>query len=139
MSSLVKFRNQIDGGNRGMLFWGRAVVDGLPFRGPQAPMLRQEEYEARVVRVADPQNGTFKTWVQGENDAYRKVMDMILNGWAQCIFVERWRDAETDRHVVYIEWAQYYMEDGAPTSLQSPQELSYGQPNLLAGALPGQS
>ena len=62
-NSLVKFANRLDGNGRGKLFWGRAAVDGLPFRGQSAPTFTEEEYDERVTRVADPDNGTFRTWI----------------------------------------------------------------------------
>jgi len=133
-NSLVKFKNEKDGNGRGKLYWGRADVDGLPFRGQSAPMLTQQEYEARVVRVADPHNGTFRTWVDEENKEYLRVLDKILNQWAQCIFTRRRPDKEGNGEIVYIEWAEYFLEDGAPAQL-SNQEISYGQQPF--GANPG--
>lgn len=143
-SSLVKFANRIDGNGRGKLYWGRAEHDGLPFRGPMAPMFTEEEYEERVVRVADPRNGTFRTWDPVENQQYLDVMDKILNGWATCLFAERWRARvrrgkhTVERHVVYIEWAEYYLEDGSrsPVGYGQPMEHAHGQANGGANPLP---
>jgi len=119
-NSLVKFTNRKDGNGRGQLFWNRADVDGLPFRGQMAPLLREEEYEERVVRVADPKNGTYYTGDEEQNAAYLKVMDGISNGWYHLIFVDRWREDGDRHHYVYIEWVEYYLEDGKPTPYQSP-------------------
>lgn len=125
--SLVKFTTQTNGNGRGKLYWGRADIDGLPFRGAGPPLLTQDEFDQRVVRVADPQNGTFRSWVEKENKAYLEVCDKILNGWARCVFVDRWRDKQHDRHVIYIEWACYYLEDGNPAQIQSSiMELNHG-------------
>jgi hypothetical protein len=113
-NSLVKFTDRSDGNGRGKLFWGRAAIDGLPFRGNQAPNLRADEFDERVVRVADPRNGTFYTGDPEENTAYLKVMDGITNGWFHMLFVERWREEGDKRHYVYLEWVEYYLEDGSP-------------------------
>ena len=117
-NSLVKFTSRKDGNGRGQLFWNRADVDGLPFRGQMAPILREEEYEERVVRVADPKNGTYYTGDPEQNADYLKVMDGISNGWYHLIFVDRWRESEDKHHYIYIEWVEYYLEDGKPTPYQ---------------------
>lgn len=117
-NSLVKFTSRKDGNGRGQLFWNRADVDGLPFRGQMAPILREEEYEERVVRVADPKNGTYYTGDPEQNAEYLKVMDGISNGWYHLIFVDRWREPEDKHHYIYIEWVEYYLEDGKPTPYQ---------------------
>lgn len=114
-NSLIKFTNQKDGNGRGQLFWSRADVDGLPFRGATPPLLRSEEYEERVVRVADPKNATFYTGDPAQNAAYLKVMDGIANAWYQLVFVERWREDGDKNHYVYIEWLEYFLEDGKAT------------------------
>lgn len=118
MASLIKFSNRTkDGSGRGNLFWGRANVDGAPFRGMLPPNFTEEEFEARAHRVADPDNRTFYTGSKEENKAYLDIMDAICNGWAQLIYVERWREPGDIHHYVYIEWVKYYMEDGAPAAL----------------------
>ena len=133
-NSLVKFASRVDGNGRGKLYWGRAGVDGAPFRGNAVPALTEEEYDDRVTRVADPHNGTFRTWIEEENRKYLEVIDAILNGWAVSLFVDRWKvrvklgGHVTTRHVVYLEWAQFYMEDGTPSrgNYGQPVEISHG-------------
>lgn len=119
-NSLVKFTSRKDGNGRGELFWGRAGVDGLPFRGQAAPSYREEEYDERVVRVADPKNGTFYTGDEEQNKAYLKIMDGITNGWFQMIFIDRWRDEGDTNHRIYMEWVEYFLEDGTGTPYQQP-------------------
>ena len=119
-NSLVKFTNRKDGNGRGELFWGREGVDGLPFRGQAAPSYREEEFEERIVRVADPKNGTFYTGDEEQNKAYLKIMDGITNGWFQMIFIDRWRDEGDTNHRIYMEWVEYFLEDGTGTPYQQP-------------------
>jgi hypothetical protein len=114
-NSLIKFANQKDGNGRGQLFWDRADLDGLPFRGQRAPLLRAEEYEDRVVRVADPKNATFYTGDPQQNAEYLKVIDGIANSWFQLVYVDRWREPNDKYHHIYIEWLEYFLEDGKPT------------------------
>jgi hypothetical protein len=129
-NSLVKFHSRTQGGERGQLYWGRADLDGLPFRGPAPPDFTREEFEERVAKVGDPHNGRFRTWIEEENKAYLDVVDMVVNGWAQCLFIDRWRDPEEGRHVIYVEWAEYFLEDGNTRAQVHGGHLSYGQPNL---------
>lgn len=119
-NSLVKFTNRKEGNGRGQLFWGRADVDGLPFRGTQAPNYRDEEFEERIVRVADPKNGTFYTGDPLQNAEYLKVMDGITNSWFRLNFIERWRKDEDIHHYVYLEWVEFFLEDGKPTPFSTP-------------------
>lgn len=142
-SSLVKFLNQQQGGNgRGKLFWGRLDKDGLPFRGPFAPNLTEDEYEERVVRVADPHNGTFRTWIPEENNAYLEVIDKVLNGWAVTLYQDTWKqrikiDGKLQRRPVhYLVWAEYYLEDGSRTTAHQPLELIHGQGNFSGSPFP---
>jgi hypothetical protein len=130
-SSLVKFVNEVNGGSRGRLHWGRSDIDGAPFRGDAPPTGTEEELEARLTRVHDPKNRTFDTTEPTDNAAYLTVMDKIVNGWAQCLHrfhrhcVEKTRDANgvmktRMKVLVYIEWVEYYMEDGKPNLSQRP-------------------
>jgi hypothetical protein len=120
MNSLVKFVNHKDGNGRGKLFWERADVDGLPFRGHQAPLYRNEEYEERLVKVADPKNGTFYTGDSEQNASYLKVLDGISNSWYQLVHIDRWRNEGDNYHYVYVEWVEYYLEDGKPSLYDNP-------------------
>jgi hypothetical protein len=118
-NSLVKFTNRKEGNERGQLFWDRADVDGLPFRGHQAPLYKNEEYEDRLVRVADPKNATFYTGDNEQNLAYLKVMDGVANSWYQLVFIERWREEKDKHHYIYAEWLEYFLEDGNPCLMPS--------------------
>ena len=119
-NNLIKFVNKTDGNGRGNLFWGRADIDGLPFRGKEAPLLRTEEFEDRLVRVEDPKNATFYTGDEEQNIKYLEVMDGVANGWFHLVFVERWREDGDKRHHVYMEWLEYFLEDGQPTKAILP-------------------
>jgi hypothetical protein len=113
-SSLVKFMNRtVNGNGRGKVFWGRSEADGLPFRGPEAPMLTNEEYEDRLVRIHDPKNGIFDVTNEEENKRYLEIMDGLANGWYQLIYINRQFDEA--KALVYVEWLESYMEDGSPS------------------------
>ena len=114
-NSLVKFTSRQDGNGRGQLYWNRADIYGLPFRGFMPHSFRQEEFEERVVRVADPKNGTFYTGDTEQNADYLKVMDGVSNGWYHLIFIDRWREDGDKKHYIYVEWVEYFLEDGNTT------------------------
>jgi len=125
--SLVKFSNRhVHRGKR--VHWGRAEQDGLPYRGAFAPMYTQEEFEERVVRVGDPHAETYDLSQPDQKVEYLGVMDGIVNGWFQCLFVERWHDAVNPFGWVRIEWIEYFLEDGHPTPFLQPgmMELAHG-------------
>lgn len=98
------------------LHWGRVGQDGLPFLGNRFPMVPDEEYEERVVRVAKPQNGFFNARNAKQNKIFLDVLECIANGWYRLIYIKRfWRG--TTKH--YIEWCEYYMADGSRVPFQS--------------------
>ena len=51
---------------------------------------------------------------------YLEVMDGVANGWFHLVFVERWREDGDKRHHVYMEWLEYFLEDGQPTKAILP-------------------
>ena len=93
--SLVKYaQTQKKTADGRQLFWGRAEQDGLPFRGIQPPVMPDEEYESRAVRVADVKNGIFDVTIPEQNAEYVKVLDACINGWYKCLHVERFVNKE---------------------------------------------
>lgn len=118
--SLVRFMNRTTDAGGQPLHWGRAALDGAPFRGP-APMLMGEEYEDRVVRVADPHAEEFDTADAGQKAEYLKVLDGAANQWFQIMYIKRPGEFDASRpRVAYVEWLEYYMEDGSRTPFMSP-------------------
>lgn len=127
-TSLVKFSNRLQSNGK-PLHWGRADLDGLPYRGDPL-LVKEEEYEDRVVRVGDPHNGFFDVSIPEENKRYLAIMDGAVNGWFQIICLERFV-GNSNRH--YIEWIEYYMEDGVtrtPFVTPAVVELARGQARL---------
>lgn len=128
-TSLVKFMNQRDGNGRGNLHWYRSEQDGFPFRGDIVPTMTSDEFESRLAQVADARNGFFNVLDAEENKAYIEVLDKIANNWAQLLHIERNVNAaelglaptDKPRCVHYIEWVEYYMEDGTAAQLKRPQ------------------
>lgn len=130
--SLVKFTNRhLHRGKK--LHWGRADQDGLPYRGAFAPQYTADEFEDRVVRVADPQCEVFDLSDPEQKQAYLQVIDGVVNGWFQCLFVNRRGSRKDPRRVyVHIEWVEYFLEDGHPTPFLSPGTMELANGHLQA-------
>lgn len=109
MASLSKFFNRTQ--SRGQkLYWGRAQMDGAPFRGQAPPLLTEDEYEQRVVRVVDVQAEFFDISKKDQKRAYLDVLDGAANGWFRILYIKRFRKSPS---VHYVEWAEFYLEDGS--------------------------
>ena len=106
-SSLVHHATQTQR-NGHKLFWGRAEEDGAPYRGQVPPLLREEEHQARTIRVRDFRFGFFDVSKSDQGEAYRQVCEACANGWFQPVFIERFRNNST---IHYMEWVEYYQED----------------------------
>jgi hypothetical protein len=127
-SSLCKYFSQTD--RHGPLHWGRASADGIPFRGT-IPLVREEEFEARVVRVPDFNNAFFDVTVPAENKQFNDVMERCVNGWFTLVFIERFWQQST-KH--YVEWVEFYLEDGAQARAPNLMEgFSGGEQQNLSG------
>lgn len=109
--SLVKFSNRRDGNGRGNVYWERSSIDGLPFRGQTAPLLREEEFEDRLVRVSDFKNQTFDTGNTEQNAEYCRIMDGVANNWFQLVHIERYRKPDDNKFFIYVEWIEPFLED----------------------------
>jgi len=118
-SSLIKFMNRHDGNGRGSLHWHRAEQDGYPFRGPVSPTMTEQEFEERLTKVADANVREFDLSDEEQTRVYIDVLDKIHNGWANCFYIERYRDKD-DKRRVYVEWVEYYMEDGTRSPAIQP-------------------
>ncbi len=136
-TSLVRFSDRLQHSNGKKLYWNRVHTgsDPYPYRGPHAPMMTEDEYEAKVVRVADTRNGFFDVTDKAENALYLEVLECCFNGWFQLIHQERfWVDPSDHRTTLhYLEWAEWYLEDGSrtPYLTNGITELAHGQQNLL--------
>lgn len=118
--SLVRFMNRTKDSGGQPLHWGRATLDGAPFRGP-SPMFTGEEFEDRVVKVADPHNGVFDITKPEENTAYLAVLDGAANGWFRILYIKRPGEYDPkDKAKAYVEWVEYFMEDGSRTPFMTP-------------------
>lgn len=129
-TSLVKFFDKTESNGK-KLYWSRSAEDGMPFRGTHAPLMAEDEYLARVVKVADTKNDFFDVTDPEQNRRFLHVMDCCFNGWFQCVYVERFWN-KTTKH--YLEWIEYFCEDGATrtpfSKTQGTAEVADGPGNV---------
>ena len=114
--SMLKYMNE-----RTDLMWGRAKIDGAPFRGAAPPLLKEGEADTRLETVFDTYAETFDLSDPEQKARYLKVTGMVVNGWATLLkreFVtlkttttEGGISRETARQQVYIEWTLPFKED----------------------------
>ncbi len=134
--SLAKFSNRrVHRGKK--LFWGRSSEDGLPYRGPFAPSYTQEEFEDRTAKVGDPHAETFDLSKKEHKAVYLQVLDGIVNGWFQCLYVKRWETKDNVDGFARIEWVEFFLEDGHATPYMSPGVMELANNVKLLGG-PGQ-
>lgn len=113
-SNLARFGDRSERHGQ-QLQWNRVDRDGAPFLG-HMPLVTEEEYEERAVRTRIPDNGHFDTTDPERNRAYLEILEAIVNGWYELLYIDRERAP-----VIYIEWVEYYMTDGTPS--RSPPRM----------------
>ena len=80
--SLIKFVDRRNGGERGDLHWGRALIDGAPMRfsGPP-PLLKEHEFDERTRKVYDTTVKVFTDLAAPEQlEEYQEIVDGCMNG-----------------------------------------------------------
>lgn len=132
-SPLIKYFNRSNAADGRKLFWGRAGDDGAPYRGDVPPLMPEEEYESRAVRVNDFKKGFFDVHDPVEGKGYDEVMECCANGWFKLVYIERfWQNSS--KH--YVEWLEIFLEDGSRTpyvSLGAGHGSANGTPTPHAG------
>ena len=109
MSLLKHFGEQGSDEHGGRLFWSQAL-DGLPFRGPFAPTLSQEEVETQVGVTFDFKSDVFDLSDEAQRKRYVGIMDRIVNRWYVLHHIERQLIPAEKKAIVYLEWSQRYGE-----------------------------
>jgi len=102
------------------VFTNRIGDDGVPFRGFQPPNLREDEYDQRVVRVAEPRVEEFDMTQSKDKQRYLTVLKGAAEGYFRIIFLDRFHKGST-KH--YVEWIEFYNEDGQAAKML-PQNIT---------------
>lgn len=110
-------RNNVSDSNGNQILWGRMELDGVPFRGREAPLLKSEEWDRRTTEVRDFGYGTFNTEdleQQHFGRSYLQIMEAAFAGWLKLTEKQTiWMDSEdSGRKVmhVYLEWVVPFRE-----------------------------
>lgn len=101
------------------LHWGRASADGAPFRG-NPPLMSEHELDDRVVKVGEIHVDIFDINDQDQRQVYMSVLDRIASGWYRLVHLERFIFGTTCH---YVEWEEFYCEDGTPARLTNARTL----------------
>lgn len=107
--SFLKYLD-VPGGDRGNLSWGRAGIDGAPFRGPAGLMLKEEQWENLSERVYDARVETFDLSKPDQLEAYQAVMDRASNKWYKILACDRQFLKEDRTWLVLVEYLIPHME-----------------------------
>lgn len=115
MTSFLKYqedRQVVKGNGRGPLAFGRAHLDGAPFRGPALP-LRDEEYQDYTEEVLDFDMGIFDIRVPEEYARVREIFDRAANNWYRIVdYDKQWEEREdgTKTVIVFVSWVVPHRE-----------------------------
>lgn len=121
--SLLKYQEDVDllrgASERGRVFFGRASVDGVPFRIPEGAAervpLRNEEFDAFCDTVYDVEVRLFDLSRDEDRRQYQAILDRAVNGWYRILHImRRWKDGENGQGeggiIAYVEWAVPFKE-----------------------------
>ena len=110
-SRTYKYYGEQDPRHGQLLHWPGA--NGLPFRGPAVPNIKQEELENLPV-IGEAFEQTFDLSDEEQEQAYRWVRDRIRNGMFTQDYVHREHIVDevngTLKTLVYLEWTQLYVQ-----------------------------
>jgi hypothetical protein len=115
--AFLQFQDNGGNGNEDV-HWGRSDLAGVPFRGNEVPLLKDEEYEGNVERVADCKFGTFDTSNPSQTKmgrTYQEVLAGIAIDWMKLLHREHMPSDALDEQgapkmFVYIEWLEPFDE-----------------------------
>jgi len=124
MASLLKYpdasNSHASNHERGNEYWDRSHIDGIPFRGHHAPVLREAEYEALAERVYDAKVDTFDMSDPEQRERYQTILDRAANKWYRVLACDRQFVESKLSWLVYLEWVEPYMEIPASKLGQLP-------------------
>lgn len=97
------------------LKWGRADIDGAPFKpsGKAVPLLRNDEFEALAERIPNCRARTFCMGDEKDAEEYVDILNAIRSGWFELLGPREYKwETINGKPVmfVYIEWSEPHME-----------------------------
>jgi len=118
--SFFKYANDPEvtkGNGRGRLQFGRADIDGMPFRGQSPYPMREEEFQQLTDVVCETSCRIFDLSDVEQLREYRKILDGCVNRLYRCIWrSQRWviGDDGVPHLFMYIEWTEPALETVRP-------------------------
>jgi hypothetical protein len=125
--SFFKYANDpeiVKGNGRGRLQFGRADIDGMPFRGQSPYPMREDEFQQLTDVVCNTSCKIFDLSNHEQLVAYKEVLDRCVNKLYRCLFrSQRWAfDEKGIPHLyMYIEWTEPALETVRPINNLGPQ------------------
>ena len=107
--SLSRYYNERESSTGEPLYWGRAKLDGAPFRGVP-PMLREEEFDEHAERSMDAHVRIFNLSRPEELQDYRQILERVCNQRCMIVHRERQYDPATRSFLVLLEWVEPFIE-----------------------------
>ena len=106
MANTSKYHHDRGGNGRSRLHWP-GTIDGIPFRGANAPDLKDKEID-NIKLEADFKSQLFELWDPEQKAQFDEVNDRALAGWYRILRrFEHWDD-ERKHYRVWVEWCQLY-------------------------------
>ena len=112
---LVRIANRAADEDGLQTYWGRAYLDGMPYKGKKDPLLTDAEFEAKTSVHRKVRNGFFDLRDEGEARNYLNVLDGVANGWYVLWTKQTDVDLKGGTARAYLEWVECYRQDGSPT------------------------
>jgi hypothetical protein len=114
------------GNGRGPLQFGRAHVDGMPFRGPM-PLLKEDEYRELTETVQDFGAKVFNVQDPQDYREMKEIFDRAANGWYNILDLDKKWSEDKDGNptvLVFVMWtiphkelARHRAEAMTPTAI----------------------
>ena len=111
---LVKISNRAADEDGLQTYWGRAYLDGMPYRGKKDPLLTDAEFEEKTVVRRKVRNGFFNLRDEAETQNYLNVLDGVANNWYVLWVKQVDVDFKTGTARAYLEWVENFRQDGSP-------------------------
>ena len=106
--SLAKYRDLIKESNGQPVYFGRAHLDGAPFRGQVSP-LRDEEFNSQKELEYETHARVFRLWVDEDMKAYQQVLDKVANRVCRLWYRQHLPVPDQQSFVVLVEWSDRFI------------------------------
>ena len=129
--AFVKLQGINELGGSGNIRWGRADLDRAPYRGPQLPLLKEEEAEQLLEKAYDAFYGTFDTsnpLHQQMGHTLQTVIDRSANDWYKILsWQERWVDRDGAAVMyIFVVWIVPFMHPSPAAMKHASNFLPFG-------------